>query len=668
MLLQQIKDYKSIVNLPNVELPDFTIITGVNGAGKSHLLEGVEKGALTLEGCSKEDGIKCFTTQTLLTQFENRTASPTHPRTSRKEVLKLIKAKISESQRQLTEYFTKRQDNLPEVFGDLHWLMKVSKEIFLEQYKSPENTPPDPFSRNDKLAAWNSFQNFRSRLSDLGMDLRQQRDVQQLLEKYAFTEDKPVLSLTNEDIDSAIPFTWNPIDGVSLKFSALFQAYSTSWERNRMLRYYSEAYGENHPWLSDEEFISRYGPKPWDLANNVLEQCGAYYRFRTPNLEMGEEEGVSVVNSQSEGSNVSYDIKELSTGERVVLGIISLLYRATPSRSIGRLPKLLLLDEIDGPLHPAYTKALIAVLNETLVKQCGIKVILVTHSPSTVALAPLESIFELRKNPRALVQASRSQSINTLTAGFICVLPSSRVVITESGFDADIYAKYFRLCVAKALLKSDPPLIFLSSSRARDDGEGGRKEVEKWAAKLSGAFSALGFYGVIDRDGGNNPTDFVKVINRHSVENYLLDPLTVIALLIKDGVTGCFKSSPIKDMNFHAMLSLDGVQLQQLVDGLCSYIESKEPILGKGAQIASDYLGYSNVRIPGWAIDFHGKDLAKIFKAVINKLCSDEKRPIAFPIGDHSFSRVIEMQTVCMPELISNDFVPLFRRFQEPLT
>ena len=44
------KPYKSMRNLPVVELPDFVVLTGVNGAGKSHLLEALETGAISIEG------------------------------------------------------------------------------------------------------------------------------------------------------------------------------------------------------------------------------------------------------------------------------------------------------------------------------------------------------------------------------------------------------------------------------------------------------------------------------------------------------------------------------------------------------------------------------------------------------------------------------------------
>lgn len=40
----------SIDNFINVELPDFTVLTGINGAGKSHLLESIQQKKLIING------------------------------------------------------------------------------------------------------------------------------------------------------------------------------------------------------------------------------------------------------------------------------------------------------------------------------------------------------------------------------------------------------------------------------------------------------------------------------------------------------------------------------------------------------------------------------------------------------------------------------------------
>src|SRR5688572_2783150 len=58
--------YKSITSFPETVLPDFTVITGVNGSGKSHLLEALGQGAVKVEGLETgEANIRLFTSKTL---------------------------------------------------------------------------------------------------------------------------------------------------------------------------------------------------------------------------------------------------------------------------------------------------------------------------------------------------------------------------------------------------------------------------------------------------------------------------------------------------------------------------------------------------------------------------------------------------------------------------
>ena len=64
------------------------------------------------------------------------------------------------------------------------------------------------------------------------------------------------------------------------------------------------------------------------------------------------------------------------------------LYHAADQSTAVDFPKVLLFDEIDAPLHPSMSRSLLRTIQKTLVEEHGIFVILTTHSPSTVALAP----------------------------------------------------------------------------------------------------------------------------------------------------------------------------------------------------------------------------------------------------------------------------------------
>ncbi|REG90993.1 hypothetical protein [Algoriphagus antarcticus] len=44
------KDFKSIKQFDPITIADFSIITGLNGSGKTHLLQSIENGSIELEG------------------------------------------------------------------------------------------------------------------------------------------------------------------------------------------------------------------------------------------------------------------------------------------------------------------------------------------------------------------------------------------------------------------------------------------------------------------------------------------------------------------------------------------------------------------------------------------------------------------------------------------
>ena len=78
----------------------------------------------------------------------------------------------------------------------------------------------------------------------------------------------------------------------------------------------------------------------------------------------------------------SYSVKELSSGEKILLCLCLSAF----NRDMGRRqPGLLLLDELDAVLHPSMISALIAGLKDQFVGN-GTRVIMATHSVTTVSL------------------------------------------------------------------------------------------------------------------------------------------------------------------------------------------------------------------------------------------------------------------------------------------
>lgn len=94
------------------------------------------------------------------------------------------------------------------------------------------------------------------------------------------------------------------------------------------------------------------------------------------------------------------------------------------------------MDEPDAHLHPSMTRQFIDILKGVLVDHYKVRVILTTHSPSNVALAPETSLFVMaREQPRIRRATSKAEAIGLLTSGLVIVSPGTRFVLVEDEDD-----------------------------------------------------------------------------------------------------------------------------------------------------------------------------------------------------------------------------------------
>ena len=101
---------------------------------------------------------------------------------------------------------------------------------------------------------------------------------------------------------------------------------------------------------------------------------------------------------------------------------------------------MLLLDEPDAHLHPSMTTQFLDVISEVLVGKHGVRVIMTTHSPSTVALAPEGSLFELERGAKTVKKVTNRQDvISILTAGLITVSRSTKFCFVADEKDVEFY-------------------------------------------------------------------------------------------------------------------------------------------------------------------------------------------------------------------------------------
>jgi hypothetical protein len=115
----------------------------------------------------------------------------------------------------------------------------------------------------------------------------------------------------------------------------------------------------------------------------------------------------------------------LSSGESIILALILLVHSWKDGKAF---PKLLLLDEVDASLHPSTSRILMLVLRQ-MSQELGMRVVMATHSPTTVALAPEDSLVELRGRfdaPR-LSLVGRHTLLDVLTEGYFTIHKASAI-------------------------------------------------------------------------------------------------------------------------------------------------------------------------------------------------------------------------------------------------
>lgn len=155
---------------------------------------------------------------------------------------------------------------------------------------------------------------------------------------------------------------------------------------------------------------------PWDVFNDILEKANFKYKAEyQPSLDDFSSTPIKLLDKEN-GLNV--DFTSLSSGEQTIMALIFVLYNSSNN---GKFPEVILFDEPDAHLHPSLTKLFLKVIKEVLVEEQKVKVILTTHSPSTIALAPDESIYRMDRTLGYPVKENKDKAVQSLSSGLASV-------------------------------------------------------------------------------------------------------------------------------------------------------------------------------------------------------------------------------------------------------
>lgn len=465
--------FKSIQSLPIEELPSFTIITGENGSGKTHLLQALREGSLRLDEVP-EKSVAYYTWGNMAPAHESSVSPqnqyvPSYENLfanlaegTREDLLLRLRKQFASSIAITGEHLTDCVHNrgsfltLPiAVQGDLRSELETYRACLLRKLEAGKRGAGFTVQYLD--AGVQESYGKASAVASGQVAAGHELTASQCAIIIEIMQAKPnFFDLRRTDCLHLYPVVEESIDPFQGSLTKLFATYVNERQRNDLaeIRYRR---GDAESFLTDEQFVARYGTPPWEVLNNVLREASLPFQFQKPDPDASKSLRLGLLHT---GSQTEIKFSDLSSGERILLSLAHFVFLTSYGRQSLAMPELILLDEVDAPLHPSATAELLRFLKQVLVERYKRRVLLTTHSPSTVALAPEESLFVMEKRSKQLRKVTRDAAISTLTAGVPVLsvkLENRRHVFVESEYDV----QYYEAIVAILRRYLSPEISFL---------------------------------------------------------------------------------------------------------------------------------------------------------------------------------------------------------------
>jgi len=417
-------NYRSITQFNAVELPDFTVLTGVNGSGKSHLLEAIKNGNVDVEGLTNSHVVLFSYENFRLDNEERFNASKLV--SEREQAWKSFQKNIKLKAVKWREKMGAKYQDIKRSCEESDTLLWDFKHDAVEIYKQEV----EKYFSSDRIRDSQEAKSFYVLAKHLHycIDEIEHAEFMRLYRPYLF-------------INDFLPF----------QLGKVFWDYYAKYIHNCNNELLNTKYGKNHTTLTEDDFINRYGAKPWEVVNKIFDTFDILqYRVTSP-------EGLDVFGDfqlklkHIEKDNLEINFMELSSGEKVLMALVASIYK---SLSDNHFPSLLLLDEIDTSLHPSMVNNMLKVIESVFLSQ-NMKVIMVTHSPTTIALAPEESVFVMNPSGNErIVKPTKQEALTVLTEGFATLeqglrlfdqVSRSNIAIITEGNNTKYIQKLFEL-------------------------------------------------------------------------------------------------------------------------------------------------------------------------------------------------------------------------------
>lgn len=319
---------------------DLIVISGINGSGKSQLLQIIAKNSkekiLRNIVQTQDSGVSLHLEDILLLSFRDNV--------------------------NLGEDFGHFSVTYKENYATDAWeyyeknIMHCHNNSFIDDKRTKKYKDGTLAFNNDDIK--NPFWRSINRLVDLL--------------KSNYSDDK-VFDLSKPEMESILPndFIWRNENDIISQVGNLFYIACCDRVNKQIECSASTTVFDNSEWLKTA---------PWTILNQLFEELNFKYRFKT--------DYVFTTPYMEENPKLREDtdirnLMDLSDGEKAILKLALISLDEEISKDI----KLVLFDEYDAPLNPSLTESFYHVIEKFYIEK-GIQIIITTHSPATISLAP----------------------------------------------------------------------------------------------------------------------------------------------------------------------------------------------------------------------------------------------------------------------------------------
>lgn len=437
----------SIKQLNNVKLPDFTVLIGRNGVGKTQLLQAIKHGAVTVAGI-ETDEIELFDLESFkpsnsgsanwgASSFAAMTANwyllgdlNMSPVETAREIYSgiLDEYDLDEGSERHRDFEKELRDSITGMqnLGDFP---NIRSSTALESYASAIRKK---VLRPLRRQATN--QTGRNRRTDPN-ELNSKNDPATLITLTMKLHGKLPHEICRNDIILASNFEGNTIDNsisevfARYKFDQFLWAHTEGEVSQQSFQYLMKQFRDDNkpPWEVLAEILDkmREGSDDPELFN---------FEFSDPEndkITFGNHLQYTFESRMTNrATGDSYPVMDLSSGEKIMMT----LFLATFNHKIGRdQPKLVLFDEVDSVLHPSMISALIIGIKDLFVKN-GTRVIIATHSVTTVAMLEEGEIYRIVRdnNIVSVSSVTKSEAIIDLSEGIATIDTGLRIAVSTA--------------------------------------------------------------------------------------------------------------------------------------------------------------------------------------------------------------------------------------------